>query len=242
MSNLKLWNAVEKTDPAFTKKFNRGGGFSGTATNATYLHKRATETFGPMGIGWGVNVIDERYEKGVNDDIVHVVRIKLWYLLDGQRGEIEAYGQTMFTGKNKNGAYTDEEAPKKSLTDATSKALSHLGFAADIHLGLYDDNKYVNDLKREMAEEKRQAANDEPPKEQEKKAASYDEQIAIEKELVELLDKANTPKKVTDIMLHPDTKADLARLPSDRVDAMRDYAKKRLTELGWKKDEGKEAS
>ena len=42
------------------------------------------------------------------------------------------------------GPFTDEEAPKKSLTDALSKAMSWLGFAADIHLGRWDDNKYVN--------------------------------------------------------------------------------------------------
>src|SRR5690606_33640239 len=71
---------------------------------------------------------------------------------NGERGEVVQFGQTTFVGRNKNGFFTDEEAPKKSLTDAMSKCLSLLGFSADIHLGRFDDNKYVNDLRQEFAE------------------------------------------------------------------------------------------
>jgi hypothetical protein len=149
VSNMKLWDSVVKTDPKYTKRFSRGGGFTGTATNATWLAREATRRFGPCGIGWGREVVDEQYREGAPGDVVHVVRIKLWYVLDGVRGEIEGYGQTTFVGKNKHGAFTDEEAPKKSLTDATAKCLSLLGFAADIHLGMFDDDKYVNDRQAE---------------------------------------------------------------------------------------------
>lgn len=162
VENLALWESVQATDPRYTKKFTRGGGFSGTAINATYLAKKATETFGPIGTGWGVLVEDEQYAEGapivddkhglVGTEIIHVLRIMLWYELNGIRGEVRHYGQTVFVGKNKHGVFTDEEAPKKSLTDAMSKALSLLGFASDVHLGLYDDNKYVNDLKVAIAE------------------------------------------------------------------------------------------
>lgn len=165
--HMKIWSEVEKTDPSFTKPFSRGGGFKGTATNATYLARKATEVFGPCGIGWGVEVVDEELMKGaplafgpdgmpVAFDVIHKVRVKLWYLLDGQRGEVVQFGQTTFVGKNKNGFFTDEEAPKKSLTDGMSKCLSLLGFAADIHLGRYDDNKYVSDLAQEF-EQKNEA-------------------------------------------------------------------------------------
>lgn len=164
--NLALWESVEKTDPSHTKSFSRGGGFKGTATNATYLAKRATETFGPCGIGWGVKVLSEKYVPGapllngegqvIGHEMVHVARVQLWYIDprdEQRRGEIEQYGQTQMVGKNRNGIYTDEEAPKKSITDGMTKCLSLLGFAADIHLGLYDDNKYMAELRREFAEE-----------------------------------------------------------------------------------------
>lgn len=155
-NNLALWNAVQTTDPAHTKSYSGPGGFKGTATNATFLAKRATEQFGPCGIGWGVTVLDERVLDGaplMDGAIakVHRVHIRLWYKLGDERGEIEHFGQTTLVGKNKYGLYTDEDAPKKSLTDAMTKALSLLGFAADIHLGLYDDNRYVSELRKTAA-------------------------------------------------------------------------------------------
>jgi hypothetical protein len=146
--NLKLWQSVEKTDPKYTKAFTKGGGFSGTAINATYLIRKATELWGPIGIHWGPEVIDEKYVPGAEGTIIHVLRINLRY---PPNGVLPSFGQTTFVGTNKNGLFTDEEAPKKSLTDATTKALSWLGFSADVFLGLYDDNKYVNDRQKEFS-------------------------------------------------------------------------------------------
>lgn len=157
-----IWGQAEKTDPKYTKEFNRGGGFKGTAINATYLAKRATEVFGPIGTGWGVEIVNEEMLQGAPviagdgqilcHEIIHKVLVKFWYVIDGQRGELYQFGQTQFVGRNKNGLFTDEEAPKKSLTDAMTKCMSLLGFGADVHLGLFDDNKYVNALRQEFAE------------------------------------------------------------------------------------------
>lgn len=164
--NMRIWSAVERTDPAFTKAFSRGGGFRGTATNATYLARRATEMFGPIGIGWGVEPVREEYVEGAHlsedtRETIHKVLVKVWYVLDGERGEVQQFGQTTFIGKNKHGLTTDEEHAKKSLTDGMSKCLSLLGFAADIHLGRYDDNKYVAEVQaeyREKAEAEKRAS------------------------------------------------------------------------------------
>lgn len=162
--NLALWESVQATDPDFTKGFNRSGGFRGTAINHTYQTKRATQAFGPKGLGWGSKILEERYVSGapilhkdqvIGHETVHVVRIELWYVLDEKRGSIEAFGQTTFVGSNKHGTFTDEEAPKKSLTDAESKALASLGFSADVHMGLFDDSKYINDLKAAVVEAER---------------------------------------------------------------------------------------
>ena len=45
----------------------------------------------------------------------------------------------------------DDEAPKKAMTDAMTKAMSHLGMAADVFLGLFDSNKYVEQMKKKFA-------------------------------------------------------------------------------------------
>jgi hypothetical protein len=164
--NLAIWGQVEKTDPEFTKEFRGAGGFSGTAIKPTYLIRKATEIFGPIGIGWGYEVIEERYDKGaplgVNADgvevcsLIHTIRLMLWYKPSesSERGEITHYGHTPYVYANKNGFQTDPEVGKKSLTDAIGKCLSMLGFAADIHMGQFDDINYLQELRNEFAIEK----------------------------------------------------------------------------------------
>ena len=145
--NLRVWNKVQQTDPAHTKPFKKSGGFGGTAINATYQIKRATELWGPIGGLWGYEVVTSEYVKGADNDIIHVLMIKFRH----PDGAFDVFGQTTFVGSNKNGSFTDEEAPKKSLTDAITKGLAMLGFSADVFLGMYDDNKYVNDLRARLA-------------------------------------------------------------------------------------------
>lgn len=160
--NLSLWSQVCSPDQSATKAFNRGGGFKGTATNAVYLIRCATELWGPMGTAWGIRVVDEKIIDGaslvtgdrVHVDKVYVIRAELFY----PGGVVPAYGQTILCGVNKYGPYTDEEAPKKSLTDALTKALSWIGFAADIHMGMWDDNKHVNDRSQRQPASSQQSA------------------------------------------------------------------------------------
>lgn len=166
MSNLELWNKVQETDPKYTKAFSKGGGFKGTSINPTYNNKKATELFGPCGIGWGLDIIKESFQEGapilingneICKEITHILQISFWYKLNGETGRIPSFGQTSYVGSNKNGIYTDEEAPKKSQTDAITKALSMLGFSSDVFMGMYDDVKYINDIKEHSAHK--------PPKE-----------------------------------------------------------------------------
>jgi len=151
--NLALWQAVEKTPPAHTKPIT-GKSYQGTSPNPHYLVHKATETFGPCGIGWGFTIEDERVEEGAGGERLHVARVKVWYEWNGKRGEVEHIGGTQFSGTRKNGTpFTDEDAPKKSVTDALIKALSMIGFAGDIFMGRYDDSKYVAELREEARQE-----------------------------------------------------------------------------------------
>jgi len=154
--NLALWELVEKTDPNHTKKIT-GKSYSGTSPKPHYLVHKATETFGPIGIGWGYSIVDERIEEGAAGERMHIARVKVWYEWGGKRGEVEHIGGTSFSGTRANGKpYTDEDAPKKSVTDALVKALSMIGFAGDIFMGRYDDSKYVNEVREEFQERTRE--------------------------------------------------------------------------------------
>jgi hypothetical protein len=166
-TNLKLWDKVKTTDPDSTKAYQGAGGFRGTAINSTYQIRKATEQFGPVGIGWGWQIISERIEDGhpiVGKDAegksvvyesaytkIHTLHLRLWYMLDGQRGEVDHFGHTPFVYVNKHGMQVEAEPSKKSLTDAIGKCLSMLGFSADIFMGEFDDMNYLEQVKVESA-------------------------------------------------------------------------------------------
>ena len=141
--NMKLWNSVETTDPKFTKKVNQRGGF--TAIGAQYQLRTATETFGPFGWGWGVK--DERIEKW-EDVGLAVYQATLWYNIDAYGTDDETYGTIPIHSsiKYQNNGRVDDDFMKKVATDALTKGLSKLGFNADVFMGMFDDNKYVNKL------------------------------------------------------------------------------------------------
>ncbi|WP_236237670.1 hypothetical protein [Pseudomonas faucium] len=162
-NNMSIWEKVQTTDTRFTKDA-KVGGQQITSLNGTAMVMKATELFGPVGIGWGWKVIEERFDDGheiyagegdkrtcIGREIGHTVKICLWFMQDGQRGEIEQYGCTRYQYKTSYGMTTDGEAPKKSLTDAIKKALSMLGFSADVFLGMFDDVNYVQQLQAEQA-------------------------------------------------------------------------------------------
>jgi hypothetical protein len=166
MSNTKLWDRVCKTDPAAVKPIT-GKQYQGNSPKPYYIVQRLTEEFGPCGTGWGFTILNERFERFGDTDSLHVAVVRFWYVLDGKRGELEQIGQTKASYTSGAGKFIlDEDAPKKSVTDALVKCASYLGFAGDIFSGRWDDSKYVAELKREFAEK-----DNEPPVFSEKQVA-----------------------------------------------------------------------
>lgn len=203
--NTVLWDKVFKTDPAHVKKIT-GKQYQGNSPKPYWITKRATEVFGPCGIGWGVEILDERFEKLGGAEILHLARVKVWYKWNGERGEIQQMGQTkaayMTADKvnDQTGEITpgrlmvDEDAPKKSVTDGMVKALSMLGFAGDIFSGRWDDSKYQAELREEARVQKLAADipnNTQPPRVQPSNQTIGDAEF---KTLVGLLDETGADK------------------------------------------------
>lgn len=202
--NMSIWSQVEKTAPEATKAA-KVNGQQITSISGQHMVKRATEVFGPVGIGWGWTVAEERFDQGgeirndkgeiIGHEVGHTIRIKLWFMQDDKRGELEQYGCTPFTYKSKWGVTTDTEAPKKSLTDAIKKGLAMLGFSADIFLGMYDDRDYVAERQAEAALE--QAESKEVEIERQKQ-----ERLDWLKASVEALDTAATLHELKKLHAH----------------------------------------
>lgn len=149
--HLTLWNQVQETDPAMTRRVNQRGGF--TAIDSYYQIRRATELFGPLGVGWGYSA-DFRFEH----NLVFAV-VSLWYEWNGARSTpftVCASNQLITTGKAGAAPHVDEDAAKKALTDALTKGLSYLGFSSDVFMGKFDDNRYVEQVNARHRERERQ--------------------------------------------------------------------------------------
>lgn len=146
--NLAIWNRFANIDPAFTKPIT-GKSYKGTSPNPQYVVQCLTELFGPVGKGFGWEVIEENFTP-LGEEVLHWCRIRFWH--ESRDNWFEAYGQTKALMKTRNGIMSDEDAPKKSLTDAIVKAASHLGIAANIFLGRWDDQKYVASVADEYRE------------------------------------------------------------------------------------------
>jgi hypothetical protein len=148
-SNTLIWESLCETDPSRTKAFNKG--YRGTSINPNYIYEKLTQVFGPCGSGWGFKVEDQGFQ-GESSNSTHWVQISFWHS-ENDSISIPAFGCTTFTGKNKNGFFMDEDAPKKSLTDALTKATQLIGMSADIFGGQWDDCKYVAELKQKYSAE-----------------------------------------------------------------------------------------
>jgi hypothetical protein len=156
--NKALWGRVFTTDPKAVKPIT-GKQYSGNSPKPYWIVERLTDEFGPCGIGWGFNILNERFERFSDTDTLHIASVRFWYVLDGQRGELEQIGQTKSSYTTGAGKFMlDEDAPKKSVTDALVKCASYLGFAGDIFSGRWDDSKYVAEAAKEWTERKQQEA------------------------------------------------------------------------------------
>ncbi len=153
--NMNIWNQAFKTDLNFTKQDPSTGRLS---INAQYRQMKATELFGPRGKGWGVDVKREWLEDGLPifangtytgvNESVHNMEVELWYIHPetGERCTVTAFGETerFYWSHNYSRMIKNGECRKKSLTDATGKALSMLGICGDVYMGEYDDENIIN--------------------------------------------------------------------------------------------------
>lgn len=144
---MKLWDAVEKTNPAYTKKAKIGG-MSITAVAPQYQIKNATEQFGPYGVKWGFKDIEFNYS--LVESLKLIVFKGTFFCPDGEC----VIGNSCKAFMDRDCKMVDADFAKKLETDALTKVLSKMGFNADIFMGRYDDTKYVNSMKEEFSEPK----------------------------------------------------------------------------------------
>lgn len=174
--NMLIWEAVSKTDPRNTKRVNQRGGF--TAINAHSQVMEATRQFGPIGQGWGFVTSNP-----IRMDELVIVPVTLWHgEVSNQFGPIFGAAE-LHDSKGR----LDSDAPKKATTDGLTKGLSLLGFNADVFLGLYDDNKYVQQVAAEFAQAEQEAEQHKEPAARQKLEGPHSSKTALRKAVHDLI-------------------------------------------------------
>ena len=142
--NLKLWKSVEKTPPDMTKLVAFGKR-KYTTIDPQWQLRVATALWGPYGHRWGMRNLDcKMVETQATDaqgryvESVVILKADFFYPLDGEEVSFEILNDDKFR--------SGDDTLKKLVTNTRSKALSWLGFSADVFLGKFDDAGYVKDL------------------------------------------------------------------------------------------------
>lgn len=150
--NLSIWEKVQKTNPKHTKQANVGGRTM-TSINPTFQIKQATQIFGSYGAGFGLENTNFEYKEFGTTTLL-ILHCDFFYKVDDTKHSFPLSGaikMAYVSGKGRE--IIDDDAHKKIETDLTTKALSKLGFSADVFMGKYDDVKYMNDIIKEFQEE-----------------------------------------------------------------------------------------
>lgn len=160
-----LWNKVKSISREHTKRANVGGQDM-LSVNSIAMVELLTSAIGPIGDKWFYSIKEERYDNtrplmiGGAPVIVdgatlweqtHTVRLEFY--IDHGPGfhSFEQYGHTPYRYATSSGKImVDQEAPKKSVTDALKKCMSLLGVAADVYSGALDNPDYAAQVDDEM--------------------------------------------------------------------------------------------
>lgn len=142
--NLKLWKSVEKTPPDMTKLVSFGKR-KYTTIDPQWQLRVATALWGPYGHRWGMRNLDCKLvethdgdEKGRFMLSNVLLKAEFFYPVDGEEASFEIWNDDRWRA--------GDDTLKKLITNTRSKALSWLGFSADVFLGKFDDSGYVKDL------------------------------------------------------------------------------------------------
>ncbi|MEO1616498.1 MAG: hypothetical protein AAFV88_11650 [Planctomycetota bacterium] len=130
--NMELWNKVCKTPEERTKPFQKGRKEL-TEINQQWQLQQATEIWGPYGKDWGLKNL--RFEVIEVQDSADGVQYSANMLM--LNAEF-FYPQATFAIANDAQLRVGQDCVKMLVTNTRSKALSWLGFGADVFMGEFD--------------------------------------------------------------------------------------------------------
>jgi len=148
-ANTEIWDKLKRVPPEHLKGFQRAGGFKGTAIKPMWTIHRMTEVFGPVGKAWGVDMPTFQIVNA-GDEILVYCTVGVWLMSNpesnfGFKCQFYGVGGDKVRAMFGSGPRNDDEAFKKAYTDALTNALKMLGAGADVHMGLWNGSKYIDE-------------------------------------------------------------------------------------------------
>lgn len=151
-NNMAIYEAARAVPKEALKPIQAGRLKGMTDINPMWRIKKLTELFGPCGIGWCYTEPKIEFVPGESPEIMCIAHTELQIKFCGEwSNAIPGVGGARYVTQEKNGVYTDDEAPKKALTDALSVACKALGIGADVYFAK-DRTKYTAPEEPELNE------------------------------------------------------------------------------------------
>lgn len=141
---MEIYDSTKRVPETAMKTIGAGRLKGMTDINPMWRIKTLTAMFGPCGIGWWYEIINQRTEPiEATGETAVFVDINLYYKYDGEESHpIPGTGGSKLVTSETKGLYADDEAFKKALTDAISVAAKALGVGADVYFSK-DSTKYT---------------------------------------------------------------------------------------------------
>jgi len=147
-AGLPLEKALKELDrllpPAAYRPISGGSGQKAGLTDISpsYSMELINELFGPVGLGWGYEELEF-----MRDGAYCAVKLRVWYTLYNETGELTDTVELTARGGNSNGG-NREWAEKGALTNALGAAWSLVGLQSSVYKGLRGHETVAEEWRR----------------------------------------------------------------------------------------------
>lgn len=146
-NNLELWGKVEKTEVTLIKEVKQEGRTLKTIAPINRT-KRATEIFGIYGKDWGLKQIKHNEKTIFSSLVIGTVDAVFFYTINDAKIEFEISNSISIVSQVEGKLKVNITYRKAIETDTINKALSRLGFNADLYTDgeLLEGENVVNEF------------------------------------------------------------------------------------------------
>lgn len=144
-TNLNIWEQVENTPKDLITEIDASDGKKLNSVASINRIKKATEIFGAYGEKWGLKTLQHKEQRLFDTLVLATLDAVFFYEIDNKKNEFEITNSLPIVSLKDKQMQVNYTYRKAIETDTITKALSRLGFNADI----YTDGELVGTAQQE---------------------------------------------------------------------------------------------